>query len=71
MDIIIQGKKFKKSSFSPSGRYCVGVSFGKNISIVNTKHSEKGTISFTKEEWNAFILGVKNSEFDIKKDNKI
>ncbi len=66
MDIIIKGEKFKKSSFSPRARYCVGVSFGKNISIVNTKYPEKGIISFTKEEWNAFILGIKNSEFDIK-----
>ncbi|MBZ0108883.1 MAG: DUF397 domain-containing protein [Candidatus Scalindua rubra] len=70
MDIIIKGETFRKSSFSPTGRYCVGVSFGNTINIVNTKYPEKGTISFTKEEWNAFILGVKNSEFDIRIDNK-
>lgn len=60
-----EGKEFFKSTFSGAGHSCVGVSIAEdNISIINTNIMDK-TISFTDEEWKAFIKGVKNNEFDI------
>ena len=60
----IKEKNFVKSTFS-GGSNCVGVAIEKNnISVVNTKEG-KTIIEFTNSEWDAFIKGVKNGEFDI------
>lgn len=57
-------REFKKSSFSGEDHNCVGVSFGNNnVAIINT-NTKKEMIIFTYKEWEAFILGVKNNEFD-------
>ncbi|QAZ66053.1 DUF397 domain-containing protein [Solidesulfovibrio carbinolicus] len=59
------GKTFKISSFSGSGHNCVGVSINNDmISVINT-NTKDSIIDFTKDEWSAFIAGVKNSEFDL------
>ncbi len=62
----IKGKDFVKSTYS-GGSACVGVAIENgSISVVNTK--EKRTIiEFTEAEWIAFIKGVKDGEFDLKK----
>jgi Domain of unknown function (DUF397) len=66
INIEINGSIFKKSSFSGVSS-CVGVEVTiDKIRVVNTK--EKNTvIEFTYPEWDAFITGVKNNEFDINK----
>ena len=57
--------KFIKSSFSASDATCVGIaSLGDSI-VVNNTNEPQITIQFTKEEWRAFVLGVKNNEFDV------
>jgi hypothetical protein len=57
---------FRKSSYSPSQIYCVGVCFNKgNVLVTNTKLKSPKTLEFTESEWRAFILGVKNNEFDL------
>ena len=66
INVEIDGIRFKKSSYSASGGgKCVGVSIQNDyILVINTKTKDK-TIKFTKEEWGAFISGVKEGEFDI------
>jgi hypothetical protein len=56
--------KFIKSSFCEDYKGCVGVrkAYGK-ILITNT-NNENPIIEFTKNEWDAFIKGVKAGEFD-------
>lgn len=65
---IINGRMFKKSSFSfevPSIK-CVGVSIGTgDVQLTNLSNRNGTIITFTLDEWDAFVKGVKNSEFDI------
>jgi hypothetical protein len=61
----VNGKKFRKSTFSGSGHSCVGVSIEKDkIFVINTI-TKKEIVEFTHDEWEAFVMGVKNNEFDI------
>ena len=61
----VNGQKFRKSSFSGPGHNCVGVSITeKNVSVVNTK-TKREIVTFTHDEWKAFVDGVKNNEFEI------
>ena len=61
----IDGLKFKKSSFSGKNHNCVGVSITEeNVFVTNTK-TKKEIVSFTHDEWEAFVNGVKNNEFEI------
>ena len=65
-EIILDGIKYKKSSFSMSGKYCVGVNISDTkVCIINTKIQNSTVVEFTHEEWQAFLLGVKNNEFEI------
>ena len=46
--------------------FCVSVKIqGDQASVRDTKDPLKTTLTFTKEEWQAFVQGVKNGEFDI------
>jgi hypothetical protein len=64
---------FKTSSFSsgpggmrPSPGRCVAVAIkGEAIAVRDTKDATKMTLNFTREEWEAFVSGVKNGEFDV------
>ena len=57
---------YKKSSFSHYEKFCVGVNINKNgVKIINTKSDDDKFLEFTHAEWEAFVLGVKNGEFDI------
>jgi hypothetical protein len=63
--ITFKDREFNKSSFSGSGHSCVGVSIqNDNIAVMNTI-TQKEMVTFTHEEWQAFIQGVKNNEFDL------
>lgn len=62
--MIINKKNYIKSTYS-GGSTCVGVAFeGDKVTVINT-NEKKTIIEFTKDEWVAFIKGVKNAEFDI------
>lgn len=62
-----QNLKFKKSSFSPKGGdWCVGIAREEDKIIITNTKSKNLFISYTKEEWEAFIMGVKNNEFDFE-----
>jgi hypothetical protein len=57
---------FRKSSLS-GGSGCVAVAkFTDNsVKIRDTKDKEGPVLSFTKQEWEAFLGGVKRGEFEI------
>jgi Domain of unknown function (DUF397) len=57
--------QYKVSSFCHSGG-CVGVAAGPQDSVVviNTTAASSPELSFTASEWDAFVAGVKNGEFD-------
>ena len=62
--VLIGDYEFVKSSFS--GRFkCVGVAIDGEFVMVTNTNKPESIIKFTKEEWRAFILGVKNNEFDV------
>ena len=63
-------RQFKKSSYSPifkaADPRCVGVSItADDVLVINTKDDRK-TLKFTHQEWDAFLRGVRNGEFDIR-----
>ena len=41
------------------------VTIGDTVDIRDTKSPNGPTISYSKDEWSAFIKGVKNGEFDV------
>lgn len=57
--------QFKTSSKClPSPNICVAVKrTSKDVSVKDTKTGE--TLTFDHAEWNAFIAGVKEEEFDV------
>lgn len=56
---------FVVSSFCHTESCCVGVAMdAEGVRVTNT--TAPGPVArFTHEEWKAFVLGVKNNEFDI------
>jgi len=61
-----QGREFITSSFSGVSHSCVGVSISPNdVAVINT-NKEDTIVTFTHDEWAAFVKGVKNNEFDLK-----
>ena len=53
-----------KSSFSASNGACVEVRPGDSFEVRNSRFPNAGKVSFTHDEWRAFIQGVKAGEFD-------
>ena len=57
--------EFRTSSFCSLGD-CVeiGRSASGGILVRDSKNRERGALEFTREEWAAFVAGVKAGEFD-------
>ena len=57
---------FKKSSWSKNNpKTCVEVAITPNgIGVRDSKDPSKVTLSYTHDEWKAFVNGVKSGEFD-------
>ncbi len=57
---------YKKSTYSPprDPRFCVEVDIRKNVIHVRNTRRKDVALEFTPEEWKAFVLGVKNNEFE-------
>lgn len=46
---------------------CVGVApLEDGIAVVNTKDADATPLRFTRDEWRAFVAGVKAGEFDVE-----
>ena len=55
----------RASSFCTGGT-CLGVSLeGDTVSISDRSDSGGATVQCRREEWTAFLAGVKNGEFDL------
>mgnify|MGYP001563398077 CR=1 FL=1 len=59
------GHEFFTSTFSDRGRHCVAVSIQRNSVLVTNSKNPEAILSFTFEEWRAFISGAKHGEFDL------
>ena len=59
--------EFKKSSLCCTDKCCVEVARSEEGNIL-VRHTEdaKQTLSFSPKEWEAFVQGVKQNEFDIE-----
>ena len=60
------GDLWRKSSFSSMGN-CVEVAIGgghPGVAVRNSRDPDGSVLIFTAAEWTAFVLGVKNAEFD-------
>ena len=59
---------FKKSSYSKSGE-CVEVGVapggGPVVAVRHSRRFDREAILFTPDEWDAFVRGVKDGEFDV------
>lgn len=56
-----------KSSYSgPTGGNCVELAhlYGGQVAIRNSRHRSGPALLFTEAEWDAFLAGVKDGEFD-------
>ncbi|MFR9804919.1 DUF397 domain-containing protein [Pseudonocardia sp. RS010] len=57
--------EFRTSSFCNRGSCVeVGRTPGGTFLVRDTKNSELGPLEFTREEWAAFVAGVKAGEFE-------
>lgn len=54
---------FAKSSFCESNT-CVEVERGDTVQVRNSANPDV-VVSFSREEWAAFVAGMKNGEFDL------
>ncbi|SDQ99443.1 DUF397 domain-containing protein [Thermostaphylospora chromogena] len=56
---------WRKSSRSGNGGNCVEVAVvGDTIGVRDSKRPADGILAFGSREWRAFIMGVKDGEFD-------
>lgn len=54
-----------KSSFCSAGG-CVEVAMqGMRVVVRDSKAPDAGSLSYTRDEWQAFVAGVKRGEFDL------
>lgn len=64
----IGGRLFKTSSHSLDDPFskCVSVSISKKDVLVKHFYKNDQILQFTRDEWDAFIKGVKNDEFELE-----
>lgn len=55
--------QFKKAQACQHCSHCVEVAIKDDVVVRNNKNPQI-TLTFTREEWQVFIAGVKNGEFD-------
>lgn len=61
------GTVWIKSSYSgPTGGNCVEIAhlYGGQVAIRNSRHTSGPALLFTAAEWDAFLAGAKDGEFD-------
>ena len=66
MEIDLNNLRWFKSSASASGA-CVEVAHlpGGGVAVRDSKDRSKAPHVYTRHEWEAFVIGVKNGEFDV------
>jgi hypothetical protein len=59
---------FKSSYSGGNGGGCVEVALAPgHIYVRNTRNHTEGILDFTEAEWNAFLAGARDGEFDLGK----
>jgi hypothetical protein len=62
----LKSGEWRKSSLSGAGNDCVeAVVIGDTVAVRDTKNRDGGALIFTHTEWEAFIGGVRQGEFDL------
>ena len=64
----LSNAQWKKSSRSTGDSNCVEVATGLEggaVAVRDTKNRDGGTLLFTSSEWEAFVGGAKDGEFDL------
>lgn len=57
---------FHKSIDSPYQGACVNVAIKpEGVAVRDTKDPDKNTLFFTREEWDAFLKGVRRGQFEL------
>lgn len=57
---------WKKSSYSSNNGSCVEVKLtGDLVAVRNSNHPDDGQVLFTRDEWAAFLPGVRDGEFNL------
>ena len=66
MEIDLNNLRWFKSSASASGA-CVEVAHlpGGGVAVRDSKDRSKAPHVYTRREWEAFVIGVKNGEFEV------
>ena len=66
MEIVLSNLRWFKSSASASGA-CVEVAHlpGGGVAVRDSKDRSKAPHVYTRREWEAFVIGIKNGEFDV------
>jgi hypothetical protein len=65
LTVDLTNAEWRKSSFSASTN-CVEVAFvGDAIAVRDSKHPDGPALIYTRAEWDAFIGGVKDGEFEV------
>ena len=66
MEIDLSNLRWFKSSASASGA-CVEVAHlpGGGVAVRDSKDRSKAPHVYTRREWEAFVIGIKNGEFDV------
>ncbi|MBB2909346.1 hypothetical protein FHS43_000592 [Streptosporangium becharense] len=66
MELTPSALAYRKSSFSGPNDNCVEVAElpDGGRAVRNSKRPHEAPVTYTKNEWDAFVLGVKAGEFD-------
>lgn len=74
VDVRIEGRQdgrhdgtFRISSFCQAGEcLAVAMQLDGSVKVRDTKNARKQPLLFTRDEWAAFVKGVKRGEFDVR-----
>ena len=65
MTLDLTGANWRKSSRSGAAGHCVEVAFLENATVVRDSKDPQGPLlAFTGPEWDAFVGGAKDGDFD-------
>jgi len=61
----MEATTFRTSSFCTDAHGCVEVAIGDVVRVRDAKAPAGGLLTFTRDEWTAFLHGAKSGEFDL------
>ncbi|WP_067859125.1 DUF397 domain-containing protein [Nocardia shimofusensis] len=66
MSVDLSGARWFKSSLSSAGSECVEIAHldGGRVGVRDSKDPSGGVLVFTPSEWDAFLAGARDGEFD-------